>query len=151
MILSIQVTGQFVIQVAYKCVAETCQTPQPTCSNLREKISNARPRENRKPQMLNWNPLWTKTMIKRFSKVEFYKIDDPFMLTPFRLPGLVWRVFLPLKCGIPVLPQKLKLTSVARPRPFLEGSRNCQEFQGAFSGEFSSPICCTALPTSCTI
>ena len=32
--------------------------------------------------MLNWNPLRTKTMIKRFSKVDFYKIGDPLYANP---------------------------------------------------------------------
>ena len=63
-------------------MAETCQTSQPTCSDIREETANERPRENCKPQMLNWNPLRTKTMIKRFSKVDFYKIGDPLYANP---------------------------------------------------------------------
>ena len=63
-------------------VAETCQTSQPICSDIKEETANERPRENCKPQMLNWNPLRTKTMIKRFSKVDFYKIGDPLSANP---------------------------------------------------------------------
>ena len=66
-------------------MAETCQTSQPTCSDLREETANERPRENCIPQMLNWNPLHTKTMIKRFSEVDFYKIGDPVYANPLSL------------------------------------------------------------------
>ena len=32
--------------------------------------------------MLNWNPPRTKTMIKRFSRIDFYKIGDPLYANP---------------------------------------------------------------------
>ena len=150
-ILSIQVTGKFwgkrpeglsAVEVAYKCgrdlpnIAAYLQWPK-------KRKANERPRENCKPQLLNWNPLHTKTMIKQFSKVDFYKIGDPLLCQPpFSFPNF---------CAVDLVRKSLVTLEKVATIPGRENGVNschvcgCHRFSAPPSRNIRDGVCPVAL------